>query len=129
MSTLKEALGTEFSLSLLFRGSEHDFKARIFHEKCDNIKNTLVLVKSKEGDLYAGFNGLAWESPLSGIWREDHSQRVFLMTFNPPTKHPIKDKKKAIYCYAKSGPYFGSSNLSIVDGCHENVSCFSMRNS
>ena len=33
-------------LKLLFRGSEHNFKAKAFHQNCDNIHNTLTVVRT-----------------------------------------------------------------------------------
>jgi hypothetical protein len=48
--TLIKFLNSEYpnsiKLNLLFRASEFNFLALEFHKKCDNIPNTLVLVKT-----------------------------------------------------------------------------------
>ena len=43
---LSNALSHPKQLRLLFRASEHGFKVAKFHEHCDNIENTLTLVRT-----------------------------------------------------------------------------------
>ena len=43
---LRCALSNPRQLRLLFRASEHGFKVAKFHEHCDNIENTLTLVRT-----------------------------------------------------------------------------------
>ena len=45
---------------LLYRASEHNFKAAAFHQKCDNIPNTVTLVKTQFGKVFGGFTPLTW---------------------------------------------------------------------
>lgn len=44
----------------LYRASVYDFSAEKFHELCDGIPNTLVLVKNSKGSICGGFTPLAW---------------------------------------------------------------------
>jgi hypothetical protein len=39
-----EALDNPQRVELLFRASEHEFSAKKFHEKCDDLEDTFVLV-------------------------------------------------------------------------------------
>lgn len=39
-------LGNPKGLKLLFRASDHNFKAQYFHTFCDNIEDTLVLLRT-----------------------------------------------------------------------------------
>jgi hypothetical protein len=41
--------------ALLFRGSEHGWKAKDFHSRCDNKGPTISLFKVKDGDCIGGF--------------------------------------------------------------------------
>ena len=39
----------------LFKASEHNFRAVAFHKKCNNISDTLVLVRTEFGKIIGGF--------------------------------------------------------------------------
>ncbi len=41
--------------ALLFRGSEHGWKAKDFHSRCDKKGPTISLFKIKDGDCIGGF--------------------------------------------------------------------------
>ena len=48
--------GKKFQTKLLFRGSKDGFSSEQFHNLCDNKGPTLVLVKSRLGFYFGGFN-------------------------------------------------------------------------
>jgi hypothetical protein len=41
--------------TLLFSGSEHGWKEKDFHSRCDNKGPTICLYKIKDGDCIGGF--------------------------------------------------------------------------
>jgi hypothetical protein len=41
--------------ALLFRGSEHGWRPKDFHSRCDNKGPTISLFKIKDGDCIGGF--------------------------------------------------------------------------
>ena len=43
---LLRALGDPVRVERIFRASEHSFSAKAFHQKCDNVPDTLVLVRT-----------------------------------------------------------------------------------
>ena len=45
---------------LLYRASENIFSAAEFHNKCDNVNNTLVLMETEFGKVVGGFNAQKW---------------------------------------------------------------------
>ena len=49
-------------IELLYRASEHKFSAQSFHKKCDNIADTLTLVKTEFGKVIGGFSHYAWNA-------------------------------------------------------------------
>ena len=57
---LKQSLNNPKRLQLLFRASEHDFKAKRFHQKCDGVHGTLTLVKTEFGKTIAGYSYYRW---------------------------------------------------------------------
>mgnify|MGYP001954561276 CR=1 FL=1 len=52
---LIEALNRPKRMDLLFRASDHFFRASSFHAKCDNKANTVVLVRTEFGKTIGGF--------------------------------------------------------------------------
>ena len=48
------------NFKLLYRASENDFKAAVFHKKCDNIPNTFTMAKTEFGRILGGFTPLTW---------------------------------------------------------------------
>jgi hypothetical protein len=43
---------------LIYKGSEDGFKASDFHSKCDNKPNTLVVIKSSNGNVFGGYTDI-----------------------------------------------------------------------
>ena len=56
-----------------------------FHEKCDNIPNTLVVIKSNKNRRFGGFTSEVWESDHLGKRKADKNAFLFSL-----------DKKKFI---------------------------------
>ena len=47
-------------LKLLYRGTDHEFSVTAFHNKCDNIPNTLTVVKTEFNKTIAAFTKYPW---------------------------------------------------------------------
>lgn len=63
---LFEALEKPREIKLLFRASEHNFRAAEFHKYCDGIANTLTIVKTQYGKIIGGYTPIPWKSSLEG---------------------------------------------------------------
>ena len=75
----------------------------IFHEKCDNISNTLVIYKSKGNRRFGGFASECWNS--NGQNKED--KNCFLFSLDKKKIYLPKDNKYyKISCKANDGPSF-----------------------
>ena len=57
---LKEWLGSDNNMKLLYRASEHGYSAKSFHECCDNQGPTLIVIKSSEGWIFGGYTTQSW---------------------------------------------------------------------
>ena len=58
---LREWLGNDYQWKLLYRASEHEYKASSFHEYCDNVKRpTLIIIKSSGGWIFGGYTIQPW---------------------------------------------------------------------
>ncbi len=54
--TEKKVTGAE----MLYRASENEFLSSKFHEKCDNIPHTVVIVETEFGKVIGGFTSFVW---------------------------------------------------------------------
>eukprot|EP01084_Bolivina_argentea_P030187 55972_1 len=48
--------------NLLFRASENGFKAKDFHNQCDNYGSTITIIKSNFGNIFGGYTNISWTS-------------------------------------------------------------------
>jgi len=48
-----------------------------FHLKCDNIPNTLVIIKSAGNRRFGGFTSQTWQSDSNGAFKDDKNAFLF----------------------------------------------------
>jgi hypothetical protein len=118
---LKAWLGATAPLQLLLKTSDPTDVGG-FHRACDGKANTLVIVRSKEGNIFGGFAVPAWgsSSPGDAYWKSDPTKLTFIFvlknTFgDPPTRFPKKDNGHAIFCWGDYGPVFGGESGPEID--------------
>ena len=85
-----------------------------FHLKCDNIPNTLVLIKSSGNRRFGGFTSVNWESSSNNIWKDD--KNAFLFSLDKKKIYSYKNDGKAILCYKNQGPCFGYGHDIGIEG-------------
>jgi lipopolysaccharide biosynthesis regulator YciM len=56
LQLLRDSFGRAVRLEVMFRASEHGFSAAAFHAKCDDIEDTLTLVRTEFGRTLAGYS-------------------------------------------------------------------------
>ena len=76
-----------------------------FHSRCDNIPNTLVLIKSAGNRRFGGFTTAQWSSPSKYDWKDDPNS--FLFSLDKQKIYSYKNKGNAIYNNKDYGPVFG----------------------
>ena len=57
---LREWLGNDYDMKLIYRASEHNYTANSFHKCCDDKGPTLIVVKSSEGWIFGGYTTQSW---------------------------------------------------------------------
>lgn len=96
------------SFNLLYRASKDGGESKIFHQKCDNARCTVSLVKTKKGIKSGGYT----EEYLSGnqIYKKDNNSFIFSLD-----KRKIYNIKQGysncIGCYPEYGPIFGNDHF------------------
>lgn len=104
------------SFDLIYICNENNDTPKIFHEKCDGIKNVLVIIETTEGARFGGFTSVGFNSN-SGDTKD---KQAFLFSIDKKKIYNIKNDKSAIYCKEDYGPCFcGTLELNIfIDSNH-----------
>ena len=120
---INKALNNPKQIELIFRGSEHGFRASEFHRLCDNTEDTFVLVRTEFGRTVAGYTHYKWNEMPNGNYVKDSARRAFLLLLDLQEKLvPIKDDQ--LICNLTTyGPIFGGGcDFVITDNCNTNCS-------
>ncbi len=89
---------------LIYRGSSHGDTVRTFHKRCDNVKGTLTVIKTKEGLIFGGYCSVSWESSDELI-KEDLNSFVFSINLSK-IYFVSKNNDPSILCDRNKGPSF-----------------------
>ena len=100
---------------LLYRATRDGDSSKIFHLKCDNYHNLIVLVETKEGKRFGGYTS----SKFKGGNAMKIDNNAFLFSLDLKKVYNITKDKYAIDCNPKSGPSFSGGNLFIPDNFFE----------
>ena len=57
---LREWIGSDNKWKLIYRSSEHEYRAKSFHEYCDDKGPTLIVIKSSGGWIFGGYTTRSW---------------------------------------------------------------------
>ena len=101
--------------NLIYKATKDSDKAIKFHEKCDNIQDTLILVETGEGKRFGGFTTQKWEG--DNVDKKDDDS--FIFSLDKLKMYDINNGKYAIGCYPKFGPVF-TSQIKIFNNAFSN---------
>ena len=138
LNILKETIEKKMNkkikrINKLYQATMDGGKPSDFHKKCDGIKNTLVLYKSKGNRRFGGFTSETWEP------NEKHKsdKNCFLFSLDKNQFFHIKDNNyfkiasgekygpcfihDFTYCIALFGNAFEEHSLRTVESIHETI--------
>ena len=98
-------------LDLVYKATVDTDKAKAFHNKCDWLSKTLVLVKSGKGKRFGGYTTCSWKG--DGIEKKD--ENAFIFSLDKMQIYDILPGEKAIGCYPRFGPVFLGCQIRIFD--------------
>ena len=87
---------------ILFRSNIDGDAATVFHEKCDKIKNTLILIKASGNKRFGGFTTETWDG--NDINKKD--EKSFIFSIDKMKIYDIIPGEDAINCNPDLGPVF-----------------------
>ncbi|RIB22779.1 hypothetical protein C2G38_2140074 [Gigaspora rosea] len=118
-SSIYEVTKIPYKFNLLLRGSRDGFTREAFHQLCDNLPGTIVVIKvNGTNGILGGYNPLVWTSNNPLEWFTTKDSFIFsLKTQNLPNSilSRIKHANQVIGCANYCGPVFGSTFSMIND--------------
>ena len=79
-----------------------------FHSKCDNVENTLVLIKSELQERFGGFTPIPWKSDKKGVYIPDPDNKTFIFSLDKNSIVSLRNSNYAVYQKIDVGPCFGN---------------------
>ena len=89
---------------LIYRASEHGDDAGDFHERCDDYEGSLVIIKTKDGNIFGGYTSVSWD-PDDEAEKKDECAFVFSLNLDK-LYFESGDKEYSIFCDKNKGPCF-----------------------
>ena len=110
---------------LLYQATKDSDKAKIFHEKCDNKKNTMVLIETTQGKKFGGFTTQTWDGDT-----DKQDENAFIFSLDKLKIYDIIRNQNAISCQPNYGPIFCGYQIFIYDNFFEKggITCISHLN-
>ena len=101
----------KIKFNLIYKATADSDSARVFHNKCDNAKSSIVLVKSGNGKRFGGFTSCDWSG--NSIFKKDDS--AFIFSLDKMKVYDIIPGEDAIGCFPNYGPIFLGCQIKIND--------------
>jgi hypothetical protein len=118
---INKALNSPKSLQLIFRASEHQFKASEFHRLCDNTEDTFVLLRTEFNKTIGGYTHYKWNQVPHNSYVNDAGKRAFLLQVDLREKMTPITQEHLIKHLTDYGPIFGGGfDLYISNLCNAN---------
>ena len=102
----------EVNFNLIYKATRDGDSKEIFHSKCDNINNTLVIIKTNKNNIFGGFTTALW-NVSGGVKYDSYS---FLFSLNKNKIFNIKSTFQwAISCLNNNCITFGMCSDNIYE--------------
>ena len=111
MQKIRDYLGKNPVFYLLYRASDHGDKANIFHNKCDSVTMTLVILIDHNNNRFGGFTTREW----SGNCVQKMDEKAFIFNVEKVKIYDVLPNQTAIGCYPNFGPIFFGCQIRVYD--------------
>ena len=116
VSRIQDILLKGVKFHLVYKAFDLDDKAETFHEKCDKLDMSLVLVETADDIRFGGFTTKSWE----GNCEKKEDPNAFVFSLETDKIFEIIENMPAIGCYPKFGPVFFGCQIRIFDEFFKN---------
>jgi len=111
---------------LIYRASRDGFEANDFHLKCDKKPNTLVIIKSTNGNIFGGYTEQDWTSVAGHIYKNDPKAFIFSLVNKENKPLVMKPLNQGVIgCSSSCGPLFGRFDILIGPYSNQNNKSYS----
>ena len=111
VSKIQDILGKGVKFTLAYKAFDIGDNAKDFHEKCDKLNMSLVLIETDKDIRFGGFTTQSWEG--NNKKKKDNNAFVFSLETNKIFN--VFPEEPAIGCYPKFGPVFFGCQIRIYD--------------
>ena len=105
-----ERNGKVKSFELIYSAEKDGDKTLDFHNKCDNINDTISIVKTKNNVIFGGFTHMPWNIKSRNV----KDEKAFCFSINNQKIYNVKNDKTAIFCDNNYGPCFDGTPSFII---------------
>ena len=116
VSKIQDILLKGVKFNLVYKAFDLDDKAETFHNKCDNLEMSLVLIETQKDVRFGGFTRKSWKGDC--IKKCDNDAFVFSLDKNKI--YEVFLNEPAIGCYPKFGPVFFGCQIRIYNEFFKN---------
>ena len=89
--------------NLIYKAIQDGFKSSDFHSKCDDKPNTLIIIKSINGNVFGGYTEQTWNH--TDGYKNDPNSFIFSLINKLNKTIKVKSTKDfSIYCINNEGP-------------------------
>ena len=108
LEKLKEWTGAK-KFELQYRGTRDGMTHKEYHNKCDNLGKSIILIQNDKNNIFGGYASMSWKiekcqyqnAPNSFLFSLSNSHN------SEPIKFPCIDDNKALFYRSDFGPLFG----------------------
>ena len=107
LKEIEKAIGSFNNIKLIYRATRDGDSIENFHSKCDNIRNTLMIVETTTGYIFGGFTSVGWNNNKGKCI---YDNKAFCFSLNLNKIYNIINPNCALYNQSGNGsPSFGFS--------------------
>lgn len=118
VNKIQEKIKKGAKFILIYKAIESGDKASIFHQKCDNIEMSLVIIETIKGVRFGGFTTKPWEGNC--VQKIDND--AFVFSIDKKKIYDVIPNEPAVGCYPKFGPVFFGCQIRIYDNFFKKLS-------
>lgn len=118
VNKIQEKLKKGVKFKIIYRASELGDRASIFHQKCDNLEMSLVIIETIKGIRFGGFTMRPWE----GNCLQKIDNDAFVFSIDKKKIYDVITNEPAMGCYPKFGPVFFGCQIRIYDNFFKKIS-------
>ena len=111
VSKIQDILVKGVKFTLVYKAFDDGDRASIFHQKCDKLNMSLVLIETDKDVRFGGFTTKSWE----GQCTKKFDNNAFVFSLDNNKIYDIIENEPAVGCYPKYGPVFFGCQIRIYD--------------